>query len=258
MISKDTILSRFIKAFGSPVPSKKGHFIVGSTRQNFGLTTDFKTCATLWLMRYNKERNRYPENKLITVNPLLVYPELKYRSQDIDNSLVDVYWPDEKLMSGLHILDSKPFQRVEVSYFPNEVLPLGITRKVDGEQLTVMIAPNVLPVSASTAEPKQSVFKGNPWHTGKLQPKWISQLQSTTFWIVETEFERFVKCRNCGVELQLQDWVNRTIRDGHPWCMCSCNTYDDFCGCMQTRQRIQYEKKAREIVKIRHYMKRWD
>lgn len=262
-LSKDTILSRFIKSYGSPISSSKGPFIIGSTRQDCGMTMNLQACMELWRNRFIREYNK-PSMKPISINPILVLTkqELEYRSQDSDNQLVDCTWPINDLLDGMHILDSKPFQRLEVQYFPPDILPLAISRQVDGEQISVLIAPHVLPVTDHPEpEQEQKKFKGNPWNTGKLKFERVTRLFNSTFWLLESKEKGFeqemVKCEKCGTEFIKQDYLNRALRDGHPWCICSCNTYDDWCNCIKIRERMIFEKKAREVVKIRHYMSRW-
>ncbi len=103
---------------------------------------------------------------------------------------------------------------------------------------------------------------------------WTQQLPNSTFWIVEfptfknTSVDgfmygypigRMVKCRNCGTEMAINDWSNKLLNMNHPECQCSCDTYDDFCGCRRRREMAQFDRIRRQSTIRKHFMRNhWD
>jgi len=234
----DTIISRFSKSFGVPVQMKHFPIVIGSTRKDIGLTTDLETITTSWYLRFKEENHRMPTKR--------------YRITPIEDELAGnhCFWTKDDLMKCMHVLDNKPFSRLALHYFPFEVLPLAITR----DNISVVIAPRVL-TEKEYPEPVEKEWVGNVWHTGKFKPNWIRPLYNSTFWLVRFNGSEIVKCYVCGTELEKQDYINQVILRYHPRCICSCSTYDDFCGCVRMRERMEYEKKSREVVLIRHWQR---
>ncbi len=258
MISKETILSRFINKYGNPIQSSKAPFFVGSKKQSVGMTTDLQSCMVLMLRKFREVHNRLPK-ELVTTEPINLLKEQEIRYVNDDGVCI---WLAGELIDMFHILDMRPFSKIEVKLFPDETMPIFASR----DSITIMLAPSVLKnTEYQPSTPKKSVLP-NPWVTGKLKFDRVMKMSNTTFWLEQYNGDQLpmyptgyemVKCENCLVEFEKQDYLQMVLK-GHPQCQCSCNTYDDWCGCQTKRLQIQGEKQSRELKKRLWYMKRWE
>lgn len=245
MIKKSTVISRFTKAFGEPKLSKTGLYMMGGDLDIFGLTTRLEEC-TMNFVRYHYEENlTIPQAQIVDGSKLCT--DYSFIIGNDESSKTEVAFTEDRLLAGYHILDSKPFSRIQVQYFPNCSLPISASREIEGEILSVLIAPFEMPY-----------YSGNPWLTDKVIPRWIRQLPNQdTFWLVEFDrynrrgikigIEEMVKCYNCRVELLVTDYAKQILDKSHPQCFCVCNTYDDFCHCIRNRLYAQMMTQARAL-----------
>lgn len=242
-----TIVSRFMKAFGELVPSPRAPFLMGKDLMFYGLTTKLQQVTGQMILKYIQEQKVTPSMQIIEASKLL--PEYVFNIGD-NTSGDEIIWNEDRLLSGFHILSSKPFEKLKVQYFPNHSIPIAVTR--EDSEYSVLIAPRILPY-----------YNGhNPFIDAKPQARWMRQMKDSTFWLVEydvfnnrgikTGVAEIIKCYNCRVELSVQDYANQIIQRKHPECVCTCNTWDDFCGCIRIRLFNQMMKESRSL----HYVKR--
>jgi len=240
MIQKTTIISRFVKAFGEITPSTRAPFFVGKELPFFGITSKLKEVQSSMVTKYIQEYKTIP--KLETTKPFNEY--------ECTNGDFEIFFTEDRLLAGYHILDMKPFERITIRFFPGHCMPLAVVRELDDGEIAVLVAPQEV-----------SKYVGNPWHDGKPVPRWIRRMKDSTFWLIEFDtfdkygrpigVENIIKCENCRVEMLPQDYANQIIQQQHPECMCTCNTYDDFCGCIRKRLYNQLMKESRELKFIK-------
>ncbi len=124
-----------------------------------------------------------------------------------------------------------------------------------GEYEEVIIGPN-----------KVSNYRKNPWLDDKPIGRWIRQLPNSTFWIVEydvysrlgtiKEVSQIIKCYNCRAEIDTLTYADMLLNRNHAQCVCSCNTYDDFCGCIRNRLYSQMMQNYRKDKFIKRLVRR--
>lgn len=253
MIQKETIIKRFTEKFGSLQPAKNLKpdsnlpIALGDKNHEYGLTTNLTACINNFLKHHYDEYGHYPNHQMQTVDVFKILPDVKFYANDGEK--VEVFWTTNRLLEALRVLDNKPFESVQVSYFPEEIMPMSFSRKVEKEIVSVILTPQIIPFKdpmQSEIETYQSVI-----HPTRRELRWINQLPNTTFWKVQDvwliddqvfKVEDSVSCYLCRANMSIEDWMNRAYRDNHPQCVCSCNTWDDFCGCQQLRKRMEYDR----------------
>src|SRR4029077_1288690 len=254
MIQKSTVIKRFTKAFGEPKLSKSGLYIMGGDLDIYGLTTRLNECNLNFVKYYYKENQKIPTAEIVSGSKFCT--DYSFIVGEDESSKTEVAFTEDRLIAGYHVLDSKPFERIQVQYFPNCSLPIVASREIEGEILSVLIAPFEMPY-----------YSGNAWLTDKVVPRWIRAMpNSSTFWLVEFDrynrrgvkigVEEMIKCYNCRVELLVTDYVKQIIDRQHPECMCVCNTYDDFCGCIRKRLYNQMMSQARSLSQTKMRMRK--
>ncbi len=260
MISKYTILERFIKQYGNPIPAKTlgkdVPFSVGSYNHLQGITTDIETVIRAFITKYYVEHHKIP--KMQSVVPLsLLAKELKYQTLH-----GECFFPTDKIIDALHILESKPFSHCMITYFPEDALPMVITRVVEDSTVGILLSPYILPVKFEgtiSLRPSNSAYKGNPWLTGKFKPTWVKQFHAfSSLWLVELENgERLIKCHNpeCNFEINIDDYY-QVYYTKHPMCMCQCNAWECPMNCYNIRRRKESQKAYYELSKKKHFWKK--
>src|SRR6266566_1619346 len=222
-MNQNSIISKFIEKCGELDPKPNYHYAEGSKLRRYGLTTEPRTVLQFWRERFYRDHQEYHKW---------------------------FYEFDEKdLLQAMRFLQNSPFSKIQVVH-STEPLPMIFTRKdVD---VAILLAPMMLELPKVEDQAIQkSHFKGNPWRDGKPEYYWTQQLPNSTFWIV--------KCRNCHTEMTIQDWTNKLTTMNHPECQCSCDTYDDFCGCRRRREMAQFDRIRRQSTIRKHFMRNhWD
>jgi hypothetical protein len=263
-LNHNSIISKFIDNFGPLEPKPHLHYIQGGVKGRFGLTTEPGEVLQLWRQRFYRENQKYPT--LQVSSPSDILPRIH---QEYDKWFFEF---DEKdLLQAMRILQNKPFSKIKVIHSP-EPLPMIFQRQDVG--ISVLLAPIMLELPKPEDQKIQKEhFKGNPWRDGKPKYYWTQQLPNSTFWIVEFPtyspesdglrygfpIGKTVKCRNCGLEIDKQTWINKLNTMNHPECPCSCDTYDDFCGCRRRREMATYDRIRRESTIKKHFMRNhWD
>ena len=233
-MNRQSIINRFIEKTGGLYPIPKYGYIQGKKKGDYGMTTRLDD-----VMKYTKADTP----STTTVEALLLdnHYELDGWSYDFDESDV---------LSCARMLQNSPFKNITVIRFGSK-LPIAFHRS--GYDISILLAPMMFEIkehiSKSNSNPK---FGDRRYHL-----EWLNQLPQSTFWLVKKESgERFVKCYNCGSEFQYPDWVNRAVRDHHPYCMCQCNTYDDFCGCRRIKEMQMYDRLWRQAKVKQFYIQR--
>ncbi len=242
-MNRQSVINKFIEKAGPLNPKPQFHYVQGLTKGWYGLTTKLNDVIQLW----RKKANTSSEPSLTRVGLVLpnIHREVDGKSYDFDQS---------DILNCARMLQNVPFKDISV-ILVGDTLPIAFHRS--NCDISILLAPQILDIpKTEPIQEQKKKFKGNPW-AGREDYKWISQMPNCTFWLVEVaNGDRFLKCRNCGNELVIQDWVNRKIRENHPECMCSCNTYDDFCGCQQRVRMMQYDRLWRQNQKRMFYIKR--
>jgi len=251
MIKKSTVISRFSKAFGELTPSKNNLFIMGKDLPFFGLTTKIEDTIKNMILKYYQEQVVVPQMESIEPSKTLEQQEFMFKWGEYE----EVFWSEDRLLAGYHILDNKPFERIQVKYFPGHYLPMFVLREIDEEMFSVIIGPN-----------KVSNYRKNPWLDDKPIGRWIRQLPNSTFWIVEydvysrlgtiKEVSQIIKCYNCRAEIDTLTYADMLLNRNHAQCVCSCNTYDDFCGCIRNRLYSQMMQNYRKDKFIKRLVRR--
>lgn len=253
MIKKSTVISRFGKLVGELKPSKTGLFITGEL-DFYGLTTNLEEISKNFLKKYYSENLSIPQ--VVNVDGDKFCSDYTFIIGNDETSKTEVAFTEDRLIAGYHILDSKPFERLMIRYYPNCSLPISASRNVEGEIFSVLIAPFEMPY-----------YHGNPWLTDKVELRWLRQLPNQdTFWLVEYDkynrrgvkvgIEQMVKCYNCTAELDLLTYAKQILDRSHPQCFCVCSTYDDFCGCIRNRLYAQMMTQTRALSRQRMLLKK--
>ena len=263
-MNRQSIINKFIDVCGSPIAGKDGLFIYGSIFGHIGLTTKLKESIHAITEKYLKDWNHLPTTELRQVSAGAVLPRIHIERTGyyFDFDRID-------LLNCMRFLENKPFQKITVTYWPEEPLPMFMSRKdVD---IHVILAPHMgnIPI-ANLIETKSEKFRGNPWSSGKPDLNWIRQLDQTTFWLVQFPTVKgsyyagmygypvgeTIICKSCSIEIDKQTWINNKLLRNHPECMCSCNTYDDFCGCARKRNSIANEQMWQQLNRARRIKNR--
>ena len=264
-MNQNSIISKFIEKCGELDPKPNYHYAEGSKLRRYGLTTEPGTVLQFWRERFYIDHQKYPNIKVSA--PSEVLPRIH---QEYDKWLYEF---DEKdLLQAMRFLQNSPFSKIQVVH-SSEPLPMIFTRKdVD---VAILLAPMMLELPKVEDQAVQkSHFKGNPWIDGKPSYYWTQKLPNSTFWIVEFPtfsntsvsgfmycypIGRMVKCRNCHTEMPINDWSNKLLNMNHSECQCSCDTYDDFCGCRRRREMAQFDRIRRQSTIRKHFMRNhWD
>lgn len=267
MIKKETIISRFIERFGTLQPANKLKqsstlpIAIGDKNHEYGITTNLTTCINNFLKHHYDEYGHYPNHQMQIVDVFKVLPDVKFYANDGEK--VEVFWTTNRILDGLRVLDNKPFENVQVSYFPEEIMPMSFSRSVEKEIVSVILTPQIIPFKdpmQSEIETYQSVI-----HPTRRELRWINQLPNTTFWKVQDvwliddqvfKVEESVSCHVCHTNMLIDDWMNRAYRDNHPQCRCQCNTYDDFCGCARQREIAKFDRLYQQAQTSRKFARK--
>jgi len=236
-MNRQSVINKFIEKCGPLDPKPEYGFAQGRTKYNFGLTTQLE--LVLSKLKGNN----------ITVSPApSILPTIHYELNGLTYT-----WDSNELLICMRMLQNKPFSLVSVFHYPNQPFPIAFHRaKCD---VSILLAPYVHKKSEFIPEQPTNTFKGNPWTAEKPQIRWIKQMPNSTFWLVEFDtlkgsfvsecwgypIGRMLKCYNCQTEIGIEEWPSMLKRN-HPECMCMCNTYDDFCGCIRKRELAKYDR----------------
>src|SRR5712664_3814302 len=222
MIQTDTIVTRFIKKFGTPkVTQVQSPLLIGSELESFGLTFDPDSCIKIMKERYF---NRYKGKVVhyIDTEPIKLLPSFEFQCRDDKEQNVICHWNTTRLMAAFHTLDSNPFTRCRVQ-FTVEEMPIVIRRQLSKTvEVAVIVAPEVWTVRLDGLPVYQSFNRDHIKFFYPVECKWLNQLFGTTWWLVcytdnhgYTEFT--LRCSNCGMEILPEDQ-----RPEHPQCSCWC------------------------------------
>lgn len=219
-MNTDTIVSRFFKRFGPP----KSHYsllplIIGEDMQRFGLS--FEPQKVLARM-IEKHPATYYE-----ITPTQILPVLEYQCKDEGLNVI-CNWATSRLIAGFSVLDSSPYSRCRV-FHTIESMPVLIVREFKEFTAGVFIAPELWTIKDDGSEVPQDI---NMEVIPQVQAecKWLQQIPNTTWWSVYYTVEYLMRCSNCGTELTMQDFQERSVN--HPLCFCCC----ECDSCFRERQ----------------------
>jgi hypothetical protein len=269
-MNRDSVISKFIEKFGSLDPKPKYAYAEASIRRRFGISTDIAKMWTQWKEKFFTDNKEDLIPTVCEASELLPEIHSVYKGWTYD-------WTNSDLLSSFRVLQNSPFNKLKVLLGHLRATPLAIFRQ--DCDIAILVAPLMLEVQPE--EPvmpsqKKSKYKGNPWiNPDRAEWKLVNpSLLGSTYQLWECDIAslgykpdsvrasldgypiaQLIKCSNCGEEKMKQDWINRAIRDNHPACVCSCSTYDDFCGCEKTRNMMRYDRIRRESTVRLHFMR---
>lgn len=272
-LNRQTVINKFIEKAGELDPKPQYGYIQGKIKGNYGLTTNLDIVLSLWRNRYKKENGIFPQDVTSSV-PDKILPKIHYEINDI---VVD--FDESDLLNCMRCLQNSPFSKITVFHWPNKALPIAFHRS--DCDISILLAPIMLPIKPEAPVMPESKYKGNPWiDKAHAEWKYVSDIPNTTFqlWTFDLTstnppwkpdsvlamtwgypIAKMLKCRNCKFEIGIQDWVTKKIQWNHPECQCSCNTYDDFCGCRKRREFAAYDRLAFQTRQRYRFMRNhWD
>ena len=247
-MNKNSIVDKFANYCGG-LHATPYHFVQGAIKYNFGLTFELGT-----VLSYLKD------------SPSTEGLEKSFTIED-----QNISFDDADIMKAKRFLQNAPFSKVKMICFPSKAMPVFFYR----EDVAILLSPYILPVPKEDVEVNEvKKFKGNPWLKDKFEIAWIRQLHpNSTFWLCQFvtppntytammygyPIGTMIKCKVCGCEIDVVTYSQQLLKN-HPECMCSCDTYDDFCGCKWKRIQATYDRIRRESTIKKHFMQRayWD
>ena len=279
MVSKDRVIEKFIEKCGPLDPKPQYAYAQGSKfisigsrivqGPRFGITSNPSVMFEKMQTKFQKDWNRFPQNLMVST----AYEVLPSVVLEIEGQMYE--WDETNLLDAMMMFQNRPFDKLLITRFKDEPIPMLFSRKdVD---VSVLLAPRVrpIPITSDLAKERKKKIRGSVWSgKGILPEEWKKQILNTTFWIVEWPTEspdsveghtygypigKMVKCRKCGFEIGVNDWSIKYLRDNHPDCTCSCETYEDFCGCRRMREMWSYDRLRRQqSYKNRMFRNHWD
>jgi hypothetical protein len=273
-MNRQTVINKFIEKAGALDPKPKYDYVQGTTKGHYGLTTKLESVIMRFRRKYWEETKKISEVSVNRVGNILpnIHREIDGVSYDFDES---------DILNCARMLQNSPFKDISV-IIPGDTLPIAFKRS--GVDISILLAPTVLDIPPPEIEHPSVIkkYKGNPWinpdrHLWQLK----GNLPKCTYQVWEFDISKtnppykpnsvmalnygypiaqLIKCSNCGNEITKGDWLNRAYRDQHPECVCSCFTYDDFCGCQRLREQMVYDRIRRETTQRANFIKRshWD
>jgi hypothetical protein len=251
-MNRQILINKFIEKAGPLDPKPQLGFIQGTTKYYYGLTTQLTKVFEL----LKKEKNLQDVTRKFVGE---ILPSIRF---ELNNTLYT--WDETDILACSRMLQNKPFSKVNVIMYENQPVPIAFHRS--GCDISILLAPYVNPLPKYPNAPKAPRYIGNPWTSNKLSGRWIKQMPNSTFWLVEFDtikdtvpaftwgypIGRMLICYVCKTEIGIEQWPSMLKRN-HPECMCQCNTYDDFCGCMRKRELQKYDRLWRQVSQT----KRW-
>lgn len=255
-MNRQSVIRKFTEKCGTPITGKNSLFIYGSAygKEHIGLTTKFQETVDALIKKYKQDHlGQYPLGFSETTAGHIL-PKIH---QEVDGWMYDFDTGD--LLDCMRMLENKPFQKIHVYRWTNEPMPMLFNRS--DCDISVVLAPIMLPIPKDDGKDHTPIKKIHK----EIMTTWIRQLDPrTSFWLVSIDYMndrppiQTVKCTKCNCEIDKLTYINVYLKRNHLECTCTCDTYEDFCGCRRNRELNQIEKIRRETQVVRHFMsKKW-
>lgn len=258
-MTPESVVAKFIEKAGPLDPKPDKHFIQDANNGRYGLTTELNLNFELLMIQFEKDHNRKPSK--FRVSPASkILPQLHIEA--FGNSYD---WDMQDMMKGMRILQNAPFSKIQV-YHSLDPMPIAFVRQ--DCPVAVLLAPIVLPIKDNLVV--YPFKRTNVWRDEKPEMNWIQRMPNSTYWLVEFPtfkgswvaaayghpIGRLIKCENCKAEIDIKTFIHKLVDMNHPECVCSCDTYDDFCGCRRKRDQMTYDRIRRESTTTMHFYKK--